>query len=362
MKCLDRTQAMLVDYLVETEQVLNRLLAHDHFNGHANILTNLDLGFPHDVIRLAGGFATGIAVSWYSNIPFIPIDICMNACTVSLYQLEGNDSAFFNKKSLQTWLGELSDSSYRINFQRGNHFVSLLEDIEDKKLYLMIHSSAAEFETMFNGLYPVEGNFFHQNTKVYYANNRYVRYIDGIIAELYLKISDNLYQYNENRHDFFAAALLKNPERIIQSNHYHHYGMPTHQTALLGSHLLSKGQLAPLLTRPGMNIYLIRYIDTIDNNLRIPPYFSKFITPHGWGKHHINDCRIQVDCSRGVMMLDEIEYRIKYGESLRAHPGLELRNIKSSEYFSKFSNIYDFEIAKEFRQIASYNKSGFINW
>lgn len=71
---IDSTQEKLYSMLETTENVMNHLLAASTFSGNAKIVYNLDLGFPHDVIRIAGGFATGIYVSWNSKTPFVPID------------------------------------------------------------------------------------------------------------------------------------------------------------------------------------------------------------------------------------------------------------------------------------------------
>ena len=259
MMYLDDTQKILFRHLQKTEQIMNHLLSNEPYYGNASIVANIDLGFPHDVIRLAGGFATGIYVKWESKVPFVPIDVCMNACTVSLYELSENNSDFFSKEALQKLLLKLERSSYKANFHRGNHFISYLESVNEKKGYVMIHSSAAEFETNYNGLYPVEGNFFYNKIRTYYLDGKYIRYIEGRDAELFWKLASNLYAYNEGRHDFIITSLLDEKNKVIEGKHYHHYGMPSQQEALLGSHLIEHGQSVPLLTVPGDNVYLIKY-------------------------------------------------------------------------------------------------------
>lgn len=360
MVYLDNTQIILSEYLNETENILNALLDTTPYCGQAKIITNLDLGFPHDVIRIAGGFATGICVHWKSKIPFIPIDICMNVCTVSLYELNSNIE--LKEECFERMLGKLNDSSYIANFHRGNHFISLLEEIGSHKNYIMIHSSAAEFETLYNGLYPVEGNFFYDNMKIYRKNGKYIRYLSGKSAELFYDIARNAYCYNENRHDFIIASLLDNINLIDNVKHYHHYGMPNENIALIGSHLVRDNQETPLLTREGENVYLIKYNNVLDPSLRLSDKYPYFLTPHGLGKKHSKKFKIIIDENSKYMQLDEIKYKIEYGQSLRAHPGLEIRNIDMREYFKKFSLVYDYNIVNEFMQIVSYNKSGFIKW
>lgn len=356
----DESQKILLDYLKKTEIAMNELLSKEQYRGNCTIQSAIDLGFPHDVIRLGGGFTTGIYVYWNSCIPFVPVDICMNACTVSIYKLQITDEDIFNEISIKSLLCHLKESSYIANFHRGNHFISFSEDVSTKEKYLIIHSSAIEFETLYNGLYPVEGNWVFENTKVYNASNgRYIRYLDGKTAELFLRLAKNLYTYNENRHDFIISSLVKKRDIISKGLHYHHYGMPSDHEAIIGCHLLESDAISPLLTRPGENIFLLKYKNTLDATLKKK---TKFITPHGFGKQHIGKPEIIVDKNKEELILDGYKYGLRYGESLRNHPTLQLRNISIDDFMEKMKIKYNFSIIKEYRQIASYNKSGFIKW
>lgn len=357
MQGIDATQDKLIPYLKETNIIMNELLSRTPFNGSARIICNLDLGFPHDVIRIAGGFATGIYVSWDTYVPFIPIDICMNACTVSIYKLDRIKADFFNEKRITDVLGNLTNSSYIANFHRGNHFVSYVESNIDSSRYIMIHSSAAEFETLYNGLYPVEGNYFYSKIKTYYSKNRYIRYLEGKTAELYWRIANNLYNYNQNRHDFIVNCIVNNDAEIIDGKHYHHYGMPSHCEAIVGCHLLEKNSESPLLSRPGEKIYLLKYHKRIDGDSVNDKIFT---TPHGVGKRHFGTPSISI--SGNKFCLDENEYFIKYGESLRAHPNLLLRDIAMHEYINQLKKQYDFSIVDEYEQLVSLNKFGIRIW
>ena len=359
MFVLDTTQELLVTHLQETERIMNGLLRKKPYCGDATIVPNLDLGFPHDVIRLAGGFATGLYIKWNSLIPFVPVDICMNTCTVSFYELLDANPSFFSEEACLRLLRNLDNSCYTANFHRGNHFIGYMESVRTGKKYIVIHSSAAEFETTFNGLYPVEGNYIYENTRVYSSKGRYVRYIEGHAAELYQKVASHLYVFNEDRHNFFVSALLGNEKKIVSESHYHHYGMPSPHEGLLGSHMVSRGQISPLLTRPGENIFLIRYADCLYHNLCVE---NMIITPHGLGKRHNGNAALRINAQKGLLKLDDIEYQIQYGESLRAHPNLELRSIALSDYFSFFSKVYEYEIVDEFKQLSSYSKAGFVKW
>lgn len=356
MQSIDSTQNRLDSYLKKTESIMNELLCRKPFYGNVRIICNLDLGFPHDVIRIAGGFATGIYVSWYSRIPFIPVDICMNVCSVSIYKLDFIHGNFFTEDRITKLLENLKNSSYIANFHRGNHFISYLESMVDSSRYIMIHSSAAEFETLYNGLYPVENNYFFHKTKTYYSGSRYIRYLEGSDAELYWKIADNLYTYNENRHDFIINCLIGEDAKIVKENHYHHYGMPSECEAIIGCHMLKKGEEAPLLTRPGENVYLLRYNNRLDGSIDE----ERFTAPHGLGKRHVGMPSISV--SRNLFRLDKSEYKIKYGESLRSHPCLYLRDLPIEDFMKHLKNEYDYQVIDEYKQLISLNKSGIIVW
>lgn len=356
---IDSTQKKLYSMIKTTEDVMNHLLEKTSFSGNAKIVCNLDLGFPHDVIRIAGGFATGIYVSWNSKIPFIPIDICMNACTVSIYKLDQIKGEIITKNNIEDLLSKLNDSSYIANFHRGNHFISYVESVIDASRYMIIHSSTAEFETLYNGLYPVENNFFYEKIRTFYYNNQYVRYLDGQAAELFQRLAENLYVFNENRHDFIISLLVGKNAKIHDSKHYHHYGMPSSNEAIIGCHLIKDGQQTPLLTRPGENIYIIQYNKAIDEEFSM---LDKFTTPHGFGKCHLDVPNIDIDIIRNTFILDSREYKIQYGASLRDHPNLHLRNLPIEVFMNYLSKHYDCKIVQEFKQLVSYNKMGFIDW
>lgn len=357
MKTLDSTYEALTKYLQQTENVMNRLLYDVPFCGKAKIIPNYDLGFPHDVIRIAGGFATGIYVSWNTCVPFIPVDICMNVCSVSIYKLEYTNCDFFTESGIQKLIDKMRGSSYIANFQRGNHFISLVESLRDGKLYIIIHSSAAEFETQYNGLYPVEGNYFFNKVKVYRSGGRYIRYIMGSDAELFYEIAGHLFVYNEIRHDFIVNSLIDSSNSCSSVSHYHHYGMPTDHEAVIGCHLQTSGEKRPLLTRPGENIYLLRYNSRTDNNAVNQ---LQFTTPHGLGKMHIKVPLIHL--GQNTFELDNTKYKIRYGESLRNHPNLQLRTLPIIDYMNQMKEHYDYSIDDEYRQLKSFNKDGFIDW
>ena len=84
----DQTQRVLLPYLRETEVLLNKLVKiHDKEYGWAKIIPCNDLGFPNNVVRIAGGFLTGAYYNWSCAVPIVPIDATINTCTSSVFEL-----------------------------------------------------------------------------------------------------------------------------------------------------------------------------------------------------------------------------------------------------------------------------------
>lgn len=360
----DNTHISLIQYLTKTEQMLNELLSK-RFSGSARIKTLPDLGFPHDVIRIAGGFATGAYVDWNSEKPFVPVDTCVNVCSVSCFEINNDIRTLFNSEHLDTIKSHLHSGIYLSNFHRGNHFMSYLKSIKTQKRYLLLHSSANEFKDNFNGLYPIKGNWYFDKIKTYSNNNSYIRYLDGKDAEMFYSIASDLYRFNETRHEFIAHVLLKDFAAINKVSHFHHYGMPNNFSIIMGGHIMKNNEIAPLLTVPGENVYFIKYNYPKDDTLKIND--SLFLTPHGWGKTHIGTPSISLKVPENKFILDEESYEIEFGTSLRNHKNLKLRDFSSlnsannDNFFKYLTELYDFEIIDEMEQISSWSKEG-VKW
>lgn len=360
----DNTQRELRHYLDGTVKTFNKLLST--VNGEATIKTCLDLGFPHDVIRIAGGFATGAYVKWISDEPIIPVDTCVNVCSCSFFEIENDITDIFFDATFIEMTQKLQQGIYVNNFHRGNHFIAYMQSIKTGKLYLLLHSSASEFKSNFNGLYPVKGNWFYDRIQIFQEENSYIRYIKGKDAEIFYKLSENLVRFNENRHEFIAQLLLREKTAINAVSHYHHYYMPSENSVIMGSHIVSEGQVAPILSIPGENIYIVNFEYSKDKELYLDK--THFLTPHGWGKRHKDIPNISLDVNSRKFSLDNIIYDIEFGESLRAHPALELRDFisdsknRKENFLEHLEKIYKYRLIDEMKQIASYNKEGVIIW
>lgn len=360
----DSTQQELQKYLNRTEETFNKLLST--YEGQASIKSSLDLGFPHDVIRIAGGFATGAYVEWNSSQPIIPVDTCVNVCSCSIFELDNDIIDIFNDATFTSINSKLQNGIYVSNFHRGNHFISYINSIITGKKYLLLHSSASEFKSNFNGLYPIKDNWFFDKIKIFTNGNSYIRYIKGKDAELFFKLAQNLIRFNENRHEFIANLFLKKVANVNNVVHHHHYFMPNENSVVMGNHIVASGQTVPILTIPGANIYMVKFLRATDALLYVDN--NNFLAPHGWGKRHKQTPKINLNVNSSIFKLDDYEYNIEFGESLRSHPSLELRDFKTSDlnrkegFLSYLNQIYEYELVDELSQIASYNKDGVVIW
>lgn len=143
----DSTQRYLLRYIKETETLLRGVMekySTASINGErlsdAYIYPSLDLGFPNNPVRLAGGFATGMLVIWKCGTPIVPVDATVNVCSSSVFELPDNYN--MNKTSeefkhdIEKLMQGATQEGYGFNFASGNHFLMLAED-EDNKKYLV---------------------------------------------------------------------------------------------------------------------------------------------------------------------------------------------------------------------------------
>src|SRR5690242_14908664 len=91
----DNAQEFLIPYLQRSEQRLRSALRELDPASECQIVPAADLCFPHDVIRIAGGFATGCVVEWRCAVPIIPVDTTVNIDTTSIFWLSDDVSHDF---------------------------------------------------------------------------------------------------------------------------------------------------------------------------------------------------------------------------------------------------------------------------
>ena len=161
----DPTQKEILKSLAVTEQLLVR--ASERASGKAGaaeIWALPDLGLPHNIRRIHGGFFTGALYRWDSSVPIVPVDATVNVCSVSVYRLSRpfSDKTEFDRRIAEAIQATRTRSSYIWNFHSGNHFVTYAQSTGHTEAsdYLILHSSASEYKRQNNGLYPVPDSWF----------------------------------------------------------------------------------------------------------------------------------------------------------------------------------------------------------
>lgn len=305
----DDTQKMLLPYLQVTNHLFQQIIKkHDQSeNSYSRIFPSLDLGFPNNVQRLAGGFATGMLITWNCGIDIVPIDATVNVCTSSVFKLNNFDPTVLAnpteyKDKLKSLFQTASETKgYSFSFTSGNHFFIIAkeqnkEGIED--YYLVLHSSANELKNSYLGLYPVEGNWYANKIKTLCSDDgsRYIRYLKDEEARHFITMAHQFEHYNEQIHQWLAKKINNNePFRDNQIYIKHHYYMPTDSSIAIGTFAEPIGEEVPLFSAPGKPVYIFKIgEDNWQVNLGTPKG-KVCLIPHGWGQkiEHIESISLQ---------------------------------------------------------------------
>lgn len=289
----DSTQRVLLPYIRETQALFEQAIKkHDpSSSSYCQIFPSLDLGMPNNVQRLAGGFATGMLVTWQCGLDLVPIDATVNVCTSSVFKLNNWDPDLLkNENELIVFLKKCfddasSEKGYSFSFTSGNHFLIIAQDAEDNDYYLVLHSSANELKNSYMGLYPVEGNWYAKYVKnIIGENGRYFHYLKDEEARHFIHMAQNFKTYNEQIHKWLAkrinGASFSESEMLIK----HHYYMPTENSIALGTFAEPIGAQVPIFSAPGRNIYIF---EIGEDNWQVNLGGNKgnvCLVPHGWGQ------------------------------------------------------------------------------
>lgn len=341
----DSSQKVLLEYIKETERLLNKVVKKydKREESGAVIIPSLDLGYPNNVMRLAGGFATGMLIDWDCGTSFVPIDATVNVCTSSVFKITPadellNDFEGFVKRVSET---EATNLGYSFSLRSGNHFLMLAKD-EEGEYYLVIHSSVKEMKESYLGLYPSEINWYSSRVKSdppesIQSNERYIRYIKGEEATYFIKTAHYLEKYNVEIHEWIASKLncgRKDEKPIIR----HHYYMPTDSSIAIGTFVEAPGEVVPLFSNVGKPVYLFEIgRDNWTYNLG-GNKGEVCIVPHGWGQQIEHVSSIQNRDGRIILGYDdgtEQSYRIYSKERINKESGKRIRQYKDGHEFLK---------------------------
>jgi len=280
----------LLPYIKETEHLLNGMVKRYDKCGEAHIFPSLDVGFPNNILRLAGGFATGMLVVWKSGTPLVPVDTTVNVCSSSYYEfdesaLKGRKvSDFFNQKIIQNIINKGSvKEGLAFSFNTGNHFILLSKSRNTGHYFLVLHSSAKQYKDTYLGLYPKPHNWYSNLIKTYQekGSDRYIHYLKDDEALRFISIARSLNEQNRDIHNWFASEIFGDIKPIQQKT-YHHYGMPTDYSIAIGTYVVDERDVVPIFSREGYPIFLFRPSSNMWSIVLEGK--TKYIIPHGWGQ------------------------------------------------------------------------------
>lgn len=276
----DPTQKQLEDRIKNTEQLISKVLSIlNNSEKVAKIYTMPDLGFSAIVERMLGGFFNGMCITWDTDIPFIPVDAQIKACGAAVFELSECISP--DEFSFRIDKAYKNICKYIWDYNFSNHFVLLTYDINTNKQYLVLHSSAKEFQIdITKALIPTPGIWFENDIQTYndFGNNYFLRYIYGNIAERFYKIAKLQNDFIINKNRKFAELVLENNLKQEITN-LSHYGMPCDNMICIGCHW--EDAVFPLLTSPGRDIFVLR---PNKESIRLHNAEKKYVlSPHGLG-------------------------------------------------------------------------------
>ncbi|MDE5736932.1 MAG: hypothetical protein K2H93_01045 [Oscillospiraceae bacterium] len=294
----DKTQSILLPYLSKTEELLDTLVRMHDPNGWAKIIPCNDLGFPNNIMKIAGGFLTGAYYNWLCAVPIVPVDATINTCTSSVFKLKGFDADTLDNKSFETIVRKICASAmetgYAFSFESGNHFLIISKD-DFGNYYLVLHCSAKQAKESCFGLYPTEKVWYKNKIKTLYSKDqtRYIRYVRSDTAVKFVDYANRFRDFNQEMHQYIAEefAFEVGAEIVGQPNIKHHYGMPTSNSIAIGTFVVDTRStndsdlILPVFSELGKDI-CIYSVSRRQGQTYTPPGTSQkiILVPHGWGQ------------------------------------------------------------------------------
>lgn len=365
----DRTQHVLLDYIKVTERLFLEAIKKHGKNetSYCHLIPSLDLGFPNNVQRLAGGFATGMLVTWQCGIDIVPVDATVNICTSSVFKLDRINPEWIERpetfyEMIKCYRDQASEEKgYSFSFLSGNHFLLLAKDSITQEYYIVMHSSANEFKHSYMGLYPVEGNWYSDKIKhIEGENGRYFRYLKDEDARYFVRMVNNFQKYNEQIHQWLAQKInggeFQNTEKWMK----HHYYMPTSQSIAIGTFAEPIGTQVPIFSSYQKPVYIFE-IGPDNFQINLGEKKGKVcLIPHGWGQEIEHVKAINVDRGNLIISTDEGDFSstIKSQEHIEC-PGKRIRQYEDGEQFLKMgSNYIHGRIVKTLIPVCEYSRNG----
>lgn len=348
----DQTQKVLIPYLQQTEELLEKVVKLHDKAGWAKIIPSFDLGFPNNVTRIAGGFLTGALYDWSCSVPLVPIDATVNTCTSSVFKLKNFNTNMKNEEFhdiIKELCNRALDNGYAFNFRSGNHFLMVAVD-DNGNYYLVLHSSAKESKDSCFGLYPSKRAWFNENIKTEFNEdgNRYLRYIRGDAAIRFIDYSNRFREFNEEIHQFVAnefanlcQTTLANSIPLIK----HHYEMPTASSVAIGTfvvNIYSNNCTVPIFSDYGKDVCLFKLSSKQKWTYKMAGTTNEVVLiPHGWGQVIDNIQNLSI---KGMKKEDQRKLILSgkdYVESYPILPNIHLEDLPQ-KHIRQFTNVSEF--------------------
>lgn len=326
----DSTQLEILKQLTMTEELLAR--AATKVSGHeqsSEIWAMPDLGLPHNVTRMRGGFFTGALYTWTTSVPIVPVDATVNACGASVFKVNVEIESKNQFDSLVATAAEKAstETTYIWNFNAGNHFIIYGElkgsSILPDGRYIVLHAGSAEFKKQHNGLYPAKDNWYFHEIKVLEDKKscRYLRYIEGKTASRFIELAIGLNEYNLIRLRFFASLIFGDSNIELEISNKPHYGMPSSNAVSIGCQWISEYSPFILLTAPNRPLFFIQPQPSDRNRVSLDGQ-SLILHPHGLGKAAVNS--LDILYTDDSLVLNGKKY--SNGQSIENNKEFELRS------------------------------------
>lgn len=308
----------------------------------------------HNAGRMIDGIFTGTVIKMHNlKTLVIPVGSTINYCGVCIYKLKHEIGVAEFKTRIENAKATSPAPYTWNNFDRGNHFVSLMcsdgSGGLEEGYYLVVHASANEYRPK---LYPYPGVWYEKEIKtVFLPDNptRSLRYIEGSTAEKFYQYVEELKSFNKLRNRNFCEHVLKGGLADKEILCVDHYGMPDSQTICIGVQWELDG-LVPLLTAPGKDIYIVK-----------PEEGTKYF-PHGFGVKLPDASSIEylrtTDERNAISIGGKIFH---HGDSIRLGKDAVNRVVGSSvaECIENIRKVLPFTCYATLSQIASFSAVGF---
>lgn len=352
----DYTQLALIEYLSDTENMMRQVIKKYDIDGDVQIIPAVDLGFPNNLYRINGGFATGIVINWKCNRPIVFIDATINSCVSSCYELSEHTDyhKFFNNECINDSINKQFRTPYRFNIDSGNHFIAICKSISCDKYYYVQHFSDSGAKHPEFGLYPNDQIWYRNRINVFKYNNRVLRYLLDEDAAFFYEKAKQTQEFTIKGHRLLVSQLIGEgnySNEIIAP----HYGMLDQNTIFIGCFVSMGLQVLPIFSDVGKPITLVK---TVNDSFAFRTYNNTCfnIVPHGWGQKWKHEGRLLIRSNGNNVVVDENGKVLQWDTTQKSSDFQSYLKVRDTSPFQKQTKslISTFHTIDTLLQVAAY--------